>query len=171
MELFHGSKNKFKKFSYDFIREHGTSEGIGFYFTDKKEIADHYGADGYTYVIDFQGKKELSGTERIISDSDLKKYLMALNEKREILSNWGDVNWEGIDSVLSSAIENFEYEDNDLDIICGICNACGDFETPLKTLYDTLGYDYTSTVADWGGKQKIYVAFVECFTIKNIIEN
>ena len=47
--VYHGSPNVFNEFSYKFIRQNGTSEGIGHYFTTNKEIADGYGSNGKVY--------------------------------------------------------------------------------------------------------------------------
>jgi len=147
MTVCHGSRNNFNKFNYDFIRTNGTSEGIGFYFTDNKEIAKQYSQDGgFLYNVNFKGKKSLNSSKLTITKSKFKKYLKELNseisksnnEGIDYLSNYDDVSFYGIENVLNKAVEiEYTSSDNDVDLISGICNASGNFEVTLKTLYNT----------------------------------
>lgn len=167
MKLYHGSKNKFEKFSYKHIRENGTSEGIGFYLTNNKEIAERYGANGYLYEFEITEDKELSSKEITLTDLELRKLLLALDKKEQILSNWGDVEWEGLNSVLVTAIENLKDDTDDVELISGLCNI-GGFEEVLTTLYKELGYTHTRVEANWGN-QIIYVAFVnDCLKLNSV---
>lgn len=162
--VYHGSKNAFDKFDYNRIGQNGTSEGIGFYFTDSYDIAHHYSKNGYLYTVEFNGQKPLSFESKTIKKNDLEKYLKKLDSANGYLSNYGDVDYRGINAVLKEAV-NCEYENNnnDVDLICGICHASGDTETCLTLLYKTLGYDSIITEADWGAgslskHQILYIA-------------
>ena len=168
MQVYHGSKNKFNTFSYSFIRTNATSEGIGFYFTDNKEIAQSYAQDGFLYTVDFTGKNQLSHEKLTITKAKLKKFLKTLNseflqsnnEGIDYLSNYNDVNYYGIENVLREAVDvEYSNSKNDVDLIAGICNVSGNFELTLKTLYKSLGYDSIVLDAEWGN-QKIYIATV-----------
>lgn len=44
--VYHGSPAVFTEFSPDFMSQHGSSEGQGFYFTDYKPMAEGYQKDG-----------------------------------------------------------------------------------------------------------------------------
>jgi len=189
--VYHGSPNKFTQFSYDNMRTNATSEGVGFYFTDNKEIATGYASEstnngkynGYLYTVEFNGKKSLSSDKKTITKVQLKKFLKALNqailnsndENIDYLSNYNDVEYYGIERVLTEAV-NMEYDNNtnDVDLIAGICNASGNFEITLITLYKTLHYDSIVLTAEWGQdesgvNQQLYIALVnEAIKILNI---
>jgi len=175
MKVYHGSKSKFDQFNHDYIGANGTSEGIGFYFTDSKRIAEGYAEKGYLYTVEFNGKKSLSSDKKIITKSQLKKFLKALDQKREYLSNHDDVEYEGYQKVLNKATET-EYNSatNDVDMICGICNASGSPETCMNTVYEVLGYDSIILDAIWGltkegMTQRLYIALVnEAFNIVEV---
>ena len=166
MKVYHGSKANFDHFSYDYIRTNGTSEGIGFYFTDSKQIARGYAENGYLYTVYFQGKKPLSHNKKVITKTQLKKFLKALDQRHEHLSNYGDIEWEGYQKVLNKAVElEYNSSTNDVDMIAGISNACGSPETCMYTLYEVLGYDSIILDAEWGldeenVPQKLYIALV-----------
>ena len=46
--VYRGSPNEFSEFSYQFMRTNGTTEGVGFYFTDNQSIVKGYGDKGDT---------------------------------------------------------------------------------------------------------------------------
>lgn len=172
--VYHGSPNKFTQFSYDSIGDNGTSEGIGFYCTDNRQIAAGYACkdtnNGYLYTIEFNGKKSLSSDKMTITKAQLKKYLLALqNADVDFLSNYGDVDYEGLNNVITEAVNN-EYENNtnDVDLICSICHSSGNIEGCLTALYETLHYDSIILPAEWG-KQELYIALVnECIKIGKV---
>jgi len=185
MIVYHGSPNKFNTFDYSCIGQNGTSEGIGFYCTDNKTIAEGYAKEsrnngkyeGYLYTIEFNGKKSLSSTKRTITKSMLKKYLLTLqNNGIDYLSNYNDVEYYGVNKVLIEATEaENEASSNDVDLICSICHGSGNTEICLKTLYNTFGYDSIILQAEWGinditkENQNLYIALVnEAIMIKNI---
>lgn len=175
-QVYHGSPNNFKKFSYDRIAENGTSEGIGFYFTDNETIARHYATkkaeSGYLYFINFTGKKSLSITKKTITKKQLRVFLSHLGSI--YLDNWGDSKYEGKNHLLNLACDNeFEHSDSDVDIICSILHGCGHYEFILETLNRVLGYDSIIVESpEWGYEQKIYIALVhsayEILEIKEI---
>lgn len=157
MYIYHGTKNKFKEFDFSRIRENATQEGVGFYCTDNKEVAERYGHNGYVNTYKFVGTKQLSSNEVTLTENMLKKYLLALHEEGSYLDNYGDVSWEGVDRVLNNAVYNsLEYATDDIEIISGICNAYGEFEEPLVKLYELFGFDHSIVNAEWGN-QKIYL--------------
>jgi hypothetical protein len=161
MKIYHGSKHKFDLFDGSKIGTNGTLEGKGFYFTDEIRIAKGYAQDGYLYTAEFKGKKQLSGDKITIKKKELKNFLLELDKEMDYLSNWGEVAYTGIESLLEEAI-NGETSgvDNDIDLISSICNASGSTGRTLEILYEKLGYDSIITKGDWGGDQTIYIALV-----------
>lgn len=156
MRIYHGSKNEFKEFCYDMIRTYATSEGVGFYCTDNRDVAKRYANDGYIMEYEYVGKKRLDSTKVSLTRNELRTFLIALNEEDEFLSNYGEVAWEGFENVLNRAIQDVIEYDDDIDIISGICNVYGGFKRPLEILYETLGYDSAIVEASWGN-QNIYL--------------
>lgn len=158
MNLYHGSPNKFNKFNFDHIRTNGTTEGIGFYFTDNKQIANGYASNGYLYTINLNGKKEISSNERTLTRNELKKFITVLqNNDIDYLSNFGDVSFSGYNNVLNDAIDSLLSCNDDVELLCDIYNAQGDNENIISLFVDTLGYDHYKTNADWGN-QTLYIA-------------
>lgn len=158
MIVYHGSPNKFEEFCYKRIGTNGTMEGFGFYFTDKKEVAKRYAGEGYLYEVDLKGK-ELSGNRLTITESEYVKLIKILDEEDDFLSNYGDKDWEGFDSVLRVAIE-CDYEDcpDDATLIGGIINAYGSKEEVLKVVYSELGYGYIKDQKTNWNSGTVYVA-------------
>lgn len=144
MIIYHGSRNNFKEFDYSRIREHATSEGVGFYCTDKKNIAESYaGEDGYVMHFEFKGKKPLSSKGITLSKDKITKLLTELNKTNQYLSNFGDIDYEGYSVVLDRAIKSlFEYCEDDIELLSDICNSCGDFKEPMELMFNMFGYDH-----------------------------
>lgn len=176
--VYHGSTAHFTEFSLKYLGTNGTAEGYGFYFTDKKNIAEayshgteaqrHQGADGKLFEVYLDIKKPLSDTEVTMSRAQFKKFLIELNkqvdedgEPLDILSNYGDVEWEGLGNVINSVMEvEYDGSDSDVNMIHSIINACGDARTVFDVLRKTTGYDgIIVNEATWGDDQTIYVAF------------
>jgi hypothetical protein len=155
---YHGSTSLFEVFDYDKIGTNGTSEGIGFYFTNNKNVAMGYGQQGFIYTVDIHYQKPLSSEKKTITKTQLKKYLSILHQETEYLSNWGDIEYEGFVNVLNRAVESeFNHSENDVELISGISHASGNIEVGLTTLYKVLGYDSIVMEADWGNQQ-LYIA-------------
>lgn len=162
MLVYHGSKEKFDTFDFLKIGKNGTSEGKGIYFTDNYNIAKGYADTGFLYTVNFKGKKSLSSTQKLITKAQLKKFILALqqNENTEYLSNWGDIEYDSLNKVLSLAVEStFNGSDNDVDMISGIVGATGEIKESMEILYSTLGYDCIILPAEWG-KQTLYIALI-----------
>ena len=176
--VYHGSPADFNTFSLEFMGTNGTAEGYGFYFTDKRSIAEGYSQGlegqrsqekaGRLFEVYLDIKKPLSDTEVTISRSEFKKFLREMNkqvdedgEPLEFLSNYGDVAWEGLNSVLNSAMASeYDGSDNDVNMISSIINGCGNMELVYEVLRKTTGYDGIIVEnTTWGGDQTIYIAF------------
>lgn len=176
--LYHGSTNHFNVFNFDRLGTNGTSEGYGFYFTDKRDIAEgyshgteaqrHQGADGKLFEVYLNIKKPLSDTEVTMTRSEFKKFLLEMNEQvdedgepLDFLANYGDVEWEGLDNVIDNVMSvEYDGSNSDVNMIHSIINGCGNMEIVFDVLRKTTGYDGIIVEdASWGGEQTIYVAF------------
>ena len=168
MKVYHGSPNLFSKFDYSRIRTNGTSEGVGFYFTDNKDIATGYAQNGYLYIVELNGRKALSDNEKTLTRNELKKLLIELDKRIECLSNYGDVHYDGFENVLNTAL-NLEYDNNDTDtdIMGSLYNSNGESEVVIHLFYELLGYDHIVSNPSWGN-QKLYIALTN--DIIDIIE-
>ena len=170
--VYHGTPNKFDKFDYKFIGTQGSSEGRGFYFTDKKDIAKGYSKKGGQLIeakIDI--KKPISLEKKEITKADLKKFIDEYDKRERALydgegsgylDNVGDINYKGRNKVLDEAVElEYNGSNNDVDIIHSIVNSSGgDNEFAYSVLKDTLGYDgIIAKNPSWGKGQTITVAF------------
>lgn len=145
MLLYHGSNVKFEKFDYKYIsQKNGTDEGYGFYFTDSKELAGQYADKGYFYTIDLElSKKTLNESKITLTRTQLKKVILDIHGKCDILNNYNDVERYGINNVLNEYIKNLlAYNDNDVDILCELCNVSGSKEIVLKCFCEILGINH-----------------------------
>lgn len=161
MKVYHGSPARFETFDYSKIGTNGTREGKGFYFTDRKGIASGYGEGGYLYTVNFKGQKSLSSDKLTISRNELKLLLTELDKETDYLSNWGDIEFEGLEKVLEEAIRGeYDSSDNDVDLIAGIANASGNMEASLMLVYKLFGFDSIVMDSDWGNSTKVFIALV-----------
>jgi len=159
---YHGSPKDFQNFSYEFLGDNGTSEGFGFYFTSNKSVAEGYSNGGFVKEVILDIKKPLSFNSLTISPQELKKFLTTLDPTGDgYLSNWGEVNYEGRNSVVATAVEGeMSGSDNDVDLISGIIQGSGrNAEFVNRTLKQTLGYDGIIVENPSWGDQVVYIVF------------
>lgn len=162
---YHGSTYLFNQFDFSNLRINGTEYGVGFYTTTDRAYAKQFtkskdGKPGYLYTYDFQAKKPLSLTEREMSQAMLEKLFRRLHEDIEILWNYEDVGYYGIEAVLERAIEIEAGScDNDVDLINSIIHSCGDPEVVFTALYEEMGYTHIEVLnRDFGGD--FYIALI-----------
>lgn len=143
--LYHGTPNEFTQFNYDFIGSNGTALGKGFYLTDSRDIASGYvGENGKIMELYANIEKPLSLTEKNITKAKYKKFVKAVDKATggDYLSNYGEVDYEGYNNVLSRALDDYTYDDNDVDLIHSVFNVSGlGWEEGFRLLKKTLGYD------------------------------
>lgn len=159
MIVYHGSPNKFTEFDYSRIRTNGTTEGLGFYFTDTKRIARGYAQNGFLYTIKMNGAKPLSDNHKNLTKEEVKKLIIELDKHTDFLTNYGEVEYEGYENVLNTAVNNeYDFTDTDTNIMGSLYTSCGENEIVIKLFYELLGYDYIESEPEWGGEQTVYVA-------------
>lgn len=173
MIVYHGSSSKFEIFNFSKIGLNGTSEGKGIYFTDNKSIASGYAQNGFLYTVKLHMNKPLTLNENKISKAELRKvfqYLYNLDEYH--LSNYGEVDFEGLEKVLNYAVENTYNGRCDVDMLGGLITAIGDAEIVNNAVYEVLGYDSIIAVPKWRtDEQTLYIALInDIIEIKEVTE-
>ena len=159
--LYHGTPNNFTQFNYDYIGSNGTALGKGFYLTDDKKIAESYaGKNGNIMELYANIEKPLSLDKINITQKEYKKFIEEVNKKTkgQFLSDYGEVNYEGYNTVLNRAMENYNYNQNDVDLIHEVFNTAGlSWEEGFRLLKDSLGYDGVINEHFNGTESKVYV--------------
>jgi len=165
--VYHGSPAKFTKFSYEFIGSTGSAEGRGFYFTDKKSMAEGYQRDGGQIMEGYLNiAKPLSLTKKTMKRTELAKLLKAIDPTGDDIASGYDMSGGmGYPSkawytrAMNDAVKMiWDGNDNDADILAEIANASGGNETVLKTAKELLGYDGYIAEEKYNGAS-VYVAF------------
>lgn len=177
MLLYHGTNANFDKFSLDFI---GTgakcnSEGVGIYFSDSKDLARTYAFNnGRVFTIKWNGNKAISSKEVTLSREEVRKFLVELHKRTNVLENFNDISYYGYEAVLEETVDILLDNDNDIDIVGELSNTCGSDVDTLDVLYNILGYDHAVVEATWGydlGQKNIYIAFtpdiIEVLDVEN----
>lgn len=173
--VYHGSPAVFTEFSPDFMSQHGSSEGQGFYFTDYKPMAEGYQKDGGQLLEGYLDiKKPLSDSEITLTRAEVKKLLQAVDPTGdEVLVNYDPAGGIGypsktwynraLDATIKAAME---YSDSDSEILAEIANGGAGSGTVLEAARNTLGYDGYIVEGKYDNAT-VYVAF-DSSQFKNI---
>lgn len=173
--VYHGSPAVFTEFSPDFMSQHGSSEGQGFYFTDYKPMAEGYQKDGGQLLEGYLDiKKPLSDSEITLTRAEVKKLLQAVDPTGdEVLVNYDPAGGIGYPSktwynrALDAAVKAaMEYSDSDSEILAEIANGGAGSGTVLEAARNTLGYDGYIVEGKYDNAT-VYVAF-DSSQFKNI---
>ena len=173
--VYHGSPAVFTEFSPDFMSQHGSSEGQGFYFTDYKPMAEGYQKDGGQLLEGYLDiKKPLSDSEITLTRAEVKKLLQAVDPTGdEVLVNYDPAGGIGypskawynraLDATVKAAME---YSDSDSEILAEIANGGAGAGAVLEAARNTLGYDGYIVEGKYDNAT-VYVAF-DSSQFKNI---
>lgn len=165
--VYHGSPAQFTKFSYDFMGSTGSAEGRGFYFTDKKAVAEGYQRSGGQLMEGYLSiTKPLSLDAKTMKRAELTKLLKAIDPTGDdIASNYDMSGGVGYPSkawytrAMNDAVRTiWDGNDNDADMLAEIANSGGSNETVLKTAKELFGYDGYIADGKYDGAS-VYVAF------------
>lgn len=173
--VYHGSPAVFTEFSPDFMSQHGSSEGQGFYFTDYKPMAEWYQKDGGQLLEGYLDiKKPLSDSEITLTRAEVKKLLQAVDPTGdEVLVNYDPAGGMGypskawynraLDATVKAAMD---YSDSDSEILAEIANGGAGAGAVLEAARNTLGYDGYIVEGKYDNAT-VYVAF-DSSQFKNI---
>ena len=173
--VYHGSPAAFTEFSPDFMSQHGSSEGQGFYFTDYKPMAEGYQKDGGQLLEGYLDiKKPLSDSGITLTRAEVKKLLQAVDPTGdEVLVNYDPAGGMGypskawynraLDATVKAAMD---YSDSDSEILAEIANGGAGAGAVLEAARNTLGYDGYIVEGKYDNAT-VYVAF-DSSQFKNI---
>lgn len=159
MILYHGSRNKFNKFNFDYQGLNGASEGEGIYLTTSKKIAyeNYAGKHGYLYTVNLIEGKELSSEKITLTRDDIRIIIEKLGAY-DVLNDYQDVDYYGMDYTMSYAIDTLLSNTNDNDIITDLCYTCG--REKVLNVIANLGYTHTKSKATWGNDKESHIIYV-----------
>lgn len=146
--VYHGTENEFDEFKSEFMGQTGTALGQGFYFTSNKDDAAGFGNIVKAFYLNI--RKPLSLDKLTLNTKQIMKLIDVIDRTQcekdpefgyGILSDFGDVDYEGRDKVLRNATQMLLDEDNDVELVGGLINASGDYDLVVDVLRKTIGFD------------------------------
>jgi hypothetical protein len=146
--VYHGTETEFTEFKSEFMGKTGTALGQGFYFTSNKDDASGFGNIIKAFYLNI--RKPLSLDRLTLSANQIMKLLDAIDRTQcekdpefgyGILSDFGDVDYEGRTKVLRNATQMLLREENDVELVGGLINASGDYDLVVNVLRKVLGFD------------------------------
>ena len=155
---YHGSKSVINEFDFKYTGQGNDQIGSGFYFTTDRDEARAYGGNIHECYLAITKPLDADKVGSVSKDA-IRRIIMKAPNLEDGLSNWGDVSYEGRESVIRRAIENYEIRGEN--IVKGLFNLANDFyDGEVKAfnsrIHLTLGYD--GVVKHHQGKTH-YVAF------------
>ena len=165
--VYHGSPNRFTEFSHSYMSTNGSAEGQGFYFTNKKTMAEGYKKDGGQLLSGYLLiKKPLSDSEKTLTRAEVKKLIETLDPTGDdVVINYDSKGGLGYPSRswYARALEDtvnavMRYSDTDSEILAEIANSGAGTRAVVTTIRKLFGYDGYIVEGKYEGAT-VYVAF------------
>ena len=165
--VYHGSSAVFNVFSADFMSQHGSSEGQGFYFTDYKDMAEGYQKKGGQLLEGYLNiTNPLSDSEVTLSAPEVKRLLKALDPTGDdVILNYDSQGGMGYPSkawynrALADTVNSImSTSESDSEILAEIANAGAGSGNVMDTVRKVLGYDGYIVEGKYDNAN-VYVAF------------
>lgn len=146
--VYHGTENEFNEFKSEYMGQTGTALGQGFYFTSNEDEAGGFGSIVKAFYLNI--RKPLSLDKLTLKSNQIMKLVDAIDKAQcekdpefgyGILSDFGDVDYEGRNTVLRNATQMLLGEENDVELVGGLINASGDYDLVVNVLRKVLGFD------------------------------
>lgn len=144
--VYHGSKNQFDEFSYQYMGNNGLAYGVGFYFTDDKSYAWQHG--DYVQEVYLNITKPLRDFEKTITEEQAKEMIAKFYEYME-----EDIN--DVDYYYDLSIKGRNMSDKEL-FNTLIQDSGLDYEQGLRIINEVTGFDGIISSSDSG---MIYIPF------------
>ena len=165
--VYHGSSAVFNVFSTDFMSQHGSSEGQGFYFTDYKDMAEGYQKKGGQLLEGYLNiTNPLSDSEVTLSAPEVKRLLKALDPTGDdVILNYDSQGGMGYPSkawynrALADTVNMImSTSESDSEILAEIANAGAGSGNVMDAVRKVLGYDGYIVEGKYDNAN-VYVAF------------
>ena len=165
--VYHGSPNRFTEFSHSYMSTNGSAEGQGFYFTNKKTMAEGYKRDGGQLLSGYLLiKKPLSDSEKTLTRAEVKKLIETLDPTGDdVVINYDSKGGLGYPSRswYARALEDtvnavMRYSDTDSEILAEIANSGAGTKAVVSTIRKLFDYDGYIVEGKYEGAT-VYVAF------------
>ena len=165
--VYHGSGAVFTKFSAEFMSQHGSAEGQGFYFTDYKPMAEGYSKKGGQLLEGYLDiKKPLSDSEVTLTSAEVRKLIKAVDPTGDdLVLNYDSKGGMGYPSrewynrsVEDTLRATMSTSDSDSEILAELANGMGNPGAVLKAAREVLGYDGYIVEGKYDNAT-VYVAF------------
>lgn len=165
--VYRGSPNRFTEFSHSYMSTNGSAEGQGFYFTNKKTMAEGYKRDGGQLLSGYLLiKKPLSDSEKTLTRAEVKKLIETLDPTGDdVVINYDSKGGLGYPSRswYARALEDtvnavMRYSDTDSEILAEIANSGAGTKAVVSTIRKLFGYDGYIVEGKYEGAT-VYVAF------------
>lgn len=165
--VYHGSSAVFNVFSADFMSQHGSSEGQGFYFTDYKDMAEGYQKKGGQLLEGYLNiTNPLSDNEVTLSAPEVKRLLKALDPTGDdVILNYDSQGGMGYPSkawynrALTDTVNMImSTSESDSEILAEIANAGAGSGNVMDAVRKVLGYDGYIVEGKYDNAN-VYVAF------------
>ena len=118
IKAFHGTGSFINKFNLDYLSSGEHQYGAGIYFAQKRKDTEYYSkgygennTDGNTYKVELNIEHNeilKESDEKIVSNSLIKYMIENSPIKDEMLTNFGDVDYEGYDKVLNISVNAYK---------------------------------------------------------------
>lgn len=163
--VYHGSGAEFTEFSHKFGGSHGSSEGQGFYFTDKRSMAEGYQENGTKLMEGYLDiKKPLSDSALTLRRNEVTQLVKAVDPTGDDLLSSYDSSGIGYPSrawynrALRETVDILMQDETDSELLGELANTFGDREPVLSAVREKLGYDGYIIDGKYDGAT-VYVAF------------
>lgn len=146
--VYHGTDNEFNEFKSEYMGQTGTALGQGFYFTSIQDDARGFGKNVKSFFLNI--RKPLNSKKLTMRRNDVMILIDNIDKKQSendpdfgygILSDFGDVDYEGRNKVLKNAVDILLDNENDVDLVGDLINMSGDYDLVVDVLRNILGYD------------------------------
>ena len=155
-KLYHGSENTFNAFSLDYLGKNGTAQGSGVYLASNKETAAMYGDNLYTVTVKIENDLKLDSMT--ITRAKLKAIVKELHNSHDLLNDFNDVNYYGVNYVLNECLDLLlEDDENDTDLYNGLVNIVGDTQAVTEVFYKHGKYTHVHATDQTRLKDDVFI--------------